>query len=189
MEITRTSSEEQLPEPPIGWADALGPDVENPPEARTHGRQLIEPESAGGKTHTVASCEMRIKGQFELWVQNNALRAIAAVEATGDLERADKMTAAYTGDFAAGHYSWDGKYVRNARFQSMPGIVHLLYLLMVRCDKSKTEEQVRDLMTRYPRQCGELIRWALGNSPSPAESGGNGKDPRKTAEPRILNPD
>ena len=175
MEITKTSLDrpsDSPSEPPIGWADALGPDLENPPEARTHGRQLIEPD---GTTHTVASCEQRIKGQFELWVQNNALRAISQVEAVGDLERADKLMSAYTGDWGAGHYVWDGRYVRRARFESLPGIVHLLYLLMVRCDPKKTEEQAYDLMHKYPRQCGELIRWALGNSQPPVTAGGSGK--------------
>ena len=138
MEITGESSEElsaSAPEPSIGWADALGQDVENPPTARTHGRQLIEPD---GTMHVVSSCENRIKGQFELWVQNNALRSIAQVEATGDLERTDKLMSAYTGDWGAGHYLWDGKYVRRARFESVPAISYLIYLLMVRCDPKKT---------------------------------------------------
>mgnify|MGYP001579592255 FL=1 len=123
------------PEPVIGWADALGADTENPPQARVHGRQLIEPD---GTTHIVSTCENRIKAQFELWVQNNSLRAIAQAEATGDLERAEKMMSAYTGDWGAGHYSWDGRYVRRARFESLPGICHLVYLLMVRCSPDKT---------------------------------------------------
>lgn len=163
MEITKESSE-----PPIGWADALGPDVENPPTARTHGRQLFEPD---GTTHTVASCEQRIKGQFELWVQNNALKSIAQVEETGDLDNADKLRSAYTGDSGAGHYTWDGKYVRRARFESLPGMRHLLYLLMHRCDPKITEDKVGELMMKHPKQCGELIRWALGNSPSPEKAG------------------
>mgnify|MGYP001608706481 CR=1 FL=1 len=174
MEIRRESSEEVVeaarvadpqPEPGIGWADALGEDVENPPTARVHGRQLIEPD---GTVHTLATCENRIKGQFELWVQNNALRAIAQVESTGDLERADKLMSAYVGDWGAGHYSWDGRYVRRARFESLPGINQLIYLLMVRCNLKETEEGVVELVRKYPRQCGELLRWALGNSPSPA---------------------
>ena len=171
MEITKVSSEPlavPADEPPIGWADALGPEAENPPVARTHGRELIEPD---GRSHVVASCENRIKAQFELWVQNNSLRAIAQVEGSGDLERADKMMSAYTGDWGAGHYMWDGKYVRRARFESLPGISHLLYLLMVRCDPKKTEEEVGELLRKYPQQCGQLIRWALGNSPSPAATG------------------
>lgn len=173
MEITKTSGEKLATgEPPIGWTEALGQDAENPPTARTHGRQLVEPD---GTTHTVATCENRIKAQFELWVQNNALKAIAQVESQGDPEMADKLTSAYTGDFAAGHYAWDGKYVRRARFESFPGIAHLLYLLMVRCDPGKTQEQVTALLNRHPRQCGELLRWALGNSQPPAgTAGGNG---------------
>lgn len=157
------------PEPAIGWAESLGEHVQNPPEVRTHGRQLFEPD---GTTHTVAPCENRIKGQFELWVQNNALKAIAQVEATGDVERADRLMSAYTGDWGAGHYSWDGKFVRRARFESLPGLTHLLYLLMVRCDSAKTEESVAELVRKYPRQCGELLRWALGNSQPPAPPAG-----------------
>ena len=166
MEVTKQGAGPA--EPAIGWAEALGQDAENPPEARTHGRQLIEPD---GTTHTVASCENRIKAQFELWVQNNALRAISQVEAAGDLERADKMMSAYTGDFGSGHYTWDGKYVRRARFESLPGIAHLLYLLMVRCDPKKTEAEAGRLLHNYPKQCGQLLRWALGNSPAPATAG------------------
>lgn len=165
MEVTKVSSEPT--EPAIGWADALGQDVENPPQARTHGRQLVEPD---GTTHTVATCENRIKAQFELWVQNNALRAVSQVEAS-DPDRADRMLSLYTGDHGAGHYAWDGKYVREARFKSLSGIAHLLYLLMVRCDPKKTEEGVSQLLHKYPKQCGELIRWALGNSPSPDGAG------------------
>ena len=169
MEITKASTDIFPAEPPIGWADALGPDAENPPQARTHGRQLIEPD---GTVHTVATCEQRIKAQFELWVQNNAVRSIAQVEAAGDFDRADRMMSVYTGDHGAGHYTWNGKYVRAARFQSMPGIAHLLYLLMVRCDPKKTEDQVTELLRKYPEQCGLLIRWALGNSPPPDTSSG-----------------
>ena len=168
MEITNTSSE-----PALGWADVLGQETENPPTARAHGRELIEPD---GTTHAVSSCENRIKGQFELWVQNNALRAIAQVESEGDLERAEKLMSAYTGDCGVGHYTWDGRYVRRARFESMPGIAYLLYLLMVRCDPKKTPDQVTELMRKYPRQCGELIRWALGNSPAPAADGAGSKN-------------
>lgn len=188
MEIKRMSSEAPATEPEqgtdseplepaIGWVEALGSDIENPPTARTHGRQLTEPD---GTTHTVAPCENRIKGQFELWVQNNALKAITQVENTGDTERAEKMMSAYTGDWGAGHYTWDGKYVRRARFESLPGVTHLLYLLMVRCDPTKTPEGVANLMRQYPRQCGELLRWALGNSPAPspatkAQTSGGGR--------------
>lgn len=175
MEITKESSGPA--ELPIGWAEALGPEAENPPTARTHGRQLIEPD---GTTHAVATCENRIKAQFELWVQNNALRAIAQVEASGDMDCADKMLANYTGEWGAGHYSWDGKYVRKARFESLPGLSHLLYLLMVRCDPKKTEEQVNKLVHEYPRQCGDLIKWALGNSPAPEGQAGANGESRKT---------
>lgn len=171
----RTADANPPDEPPIGWADALGQDVENPQEARTHGRHLTEPD---GTTHTVASCENRIKGQFELWVQNNALAAIAQVEALGDESRTEKMMSAYLGDWGAGHYKWDGKYVDKAR-QSVTGVMHLLYLLMVRCDPKKTEAQVKELMLKYPRQCGQLLRWALGNSQTPAEAG----DGTKTKNP------
>lgn len=174
-------------EPGIGWADALGEAIENPPTARTHGRQLIEPD---GKTHTVSPCENRIKGQFELWVQNNALMAIAQVEATGDLDRADKMMSSYTGDWGAGHYFWDGKYVRRARFESVPGITQLVFLLMVRCEPEKTREEVADLVRKYPQQCGQLLRWALGNSQPPAQAAGeaNGAtaQPRQRVRPQTL---
>ena len=168
MEIIKESSGPA--EPAVGWAEALGPDIENPPQARTHGRELIESD---GTTHAVATCENRIKAQFELWVQNNAMKAVAQVEAQGDLDRADKLMSAYTGDYGAGHYSWDGKYVRRARFESFPGMQQLLYLLMVRCDTTKTEEQVNGLMLKYPRQCGELLRWALGNVTPPVTAGGS----------------
>ena len=175
MEITKTSMEPV--EPAIGWADALGQEVENPPTARTNGRQLIEPD---GTTHTVSSCENRIKAQFELWVQNNALKAIAQVENGGDSERADKMMSAYLGDFGAGHYLWDGKYVRRARFESFSGFAQLLYLLMVRCNPEVTLEKATALLNKHSRQCGELIRWALGNSPAPEKAG----DRNGTADPK-----
>lgn len=171
MEITKTSSEPA--EPAVGWAQALGPEVENPPVARTHGNKLFEPD---GTEHVVATVENRIKGQFEMWVQNNALRAIAQVENTGDVERADRLMSAYTGDAGAGHYTWDGKYVRRAWRESEPGLRHLLYLLMVRCDPKKTEEQVTVLFRKYPEQCGRLIGWALGNSQSPAREAGGGQN-------------
>lgn len=169
MEIVKESSEPI--EPAIGWVEALGPDIENPPQARTHGRELIEPD---GTTHAVASCENRIKAQFELWVQNNALRSIAQVEdgENKDPELADKLRSAYIGDFGAGHYSWEGKYVRRARFESHTGFARLLYLLMVRCNPEITEEKVMDLLVKYTKQCGELVRWAMGNSQPPAKPTG-----------------
>lgn len=177
MEITKVSTappqrserDEPPAEPSIGWAEALGQDVENPPTARTHGHQLFEPD---GKTHTVATCENRIKGQFELWVRNNALRAIAQIEES-DPDTADQMRSIYLADCGAGHYTWDGKHVRHARFKSIPGMSYLIYLLMARCDPKKTEEQVASLLRKYPAQCGQLLGWALGNSPSPEGTGGS----------------
>lgn len=190
MELTRESSEEPQappdlgPEPAMGWADALGAEVSNPPEARTEGRKLFEPD---GTTYIVSPCENRIKGQFETWVQNNALKAIAQVEATGDPERADRMWSSYTGDCGSGQYTWDGKHVRNARFASLPGFRQLLYLLMKRCKPDITEDKVAELISKYPRQCGELMRWALGNSQAPAnETGANGTARPKTTTPATL---
>lgn len=188
MQLAKVSSEETEPtpvdpgpEPPLGWADVLGEHVTNPPEARTEGRKLFEPD---GTTHTVSPCEFRIKAQFELWVQNNALKAVAQVESMGDPERADRMMSAYTGDWGAGQYSWDGKHVRNARFSSLPGFRYLLYLLMVRCNKAITEEQVAELTLKYPRQCGELMKWALGNSQAPVNESNAGAS-NGTAEPKM----
>lgn len=169
MEITKVSTEPA--EPPIGWADALGQDAENPPAARTHGRQLFEPD---GTTHTVSTCENRIKAQFELWVQNNALRAVSRAEGSGDVDMADKLMSAYTGDSGAGYYTWDGRHVRRA-LTDIPGLSHLLYLLMVRCDPKKTEEDAMRLVKEYPAQVGQLIRWALGNSPTPAAKSTTGE--------------
>jgi urease accessory protein UreE len=47
---------------------------------------------------------------------------------------------------------------------------------MVRCNPDITEEKVNELMSKYPRQCGALVRWSLGNSHAPAEgkTGANG---------------
>lgn len=178
MDIKKTSAGFPDDEPPIGWAEALGQDTENPPTARTHGRQLHEPD---GTTHTVATCENRIKAQVELWVQNRALKVIAQAE--DDPEMADKLRSAYIGDYAAGHYTWEGKYVRRALFESHTGFVHLLYLLMKRAGSALTEEQVLDLMKKYPKQCGELVKWALGNSQPPAKPKAGGEKKQPTENP------
>ena len=141
----------------VGWTEALGGHVENPPTARS-GDSI----TALGKTWKVSSCETRIKAQFEQWVRKNARSSIADAIQSNDLQEADSMRKAYQGDFGAGHYSWDGKYVISAR-SDMPGLRYLLYLLMVRCDDKVTEEIAIAVMKENPIECGLAIGWALGN--------------------------
>jgi hypothetical protein len=161
-----------------GWTESMGSEATNPPHPRTSGETIF----ALGREWTVSSCENRIKAQFEQWVRRNAKKAIAEAEAEDGPEEADAQRSAYAAARGAGHYDWDGRYCRNAR-GDLPGIRHLLFLLLRRCHPDITEEQTAAIFREAPKDCGLALRWALGNSESPAESkAGDDGEKRLTKE-------
>jgi hypothetical protein len=145
-------------EPGLGYVEALGEAATNPSNPRTTGEELF----ALGQWWRVASCELRIRAQFEGWVRRGAKKAISDAEMEDGPEEAGAMRSAYQAALGAGHYSWDGRYCRSAR-GDLPGIRYLLYLLIRRCHPDVTESQVEAMFSENPRGCGMALRWALGN--------------------------
>ena len=165
-------------EPNVGWTEALGEEGTYPPQPRGTGESLF----VLGREWKLSSCESRIKAQFEQWVRSNAKRSLAALEREFSPEEANALRSTYIGDLSAGHYNWDGRHVRSAR-GDMPGLVHLTYLLLLRCHPKITEEQVRAMYLADPVACGMSLRWALGNSTA---AGKPKENPQTVAEEHEL---
>ena len=172
---------EVKPKPdPVGWTEALGGAASNPPTPRTSGEVLFALE----KEWTVSSFENRLKAQFEQWVRRNAKRAIAETEMDDGPEEADKFRTAYVAAVGAGNYTWDGRACRAAR-SDIAGIQQILFLALRRCQPDVTEAQVTAMFREAPRDCGLAVRWALGNSSTPAaQAGDNGNG--KATKPATL---
>src|SRR5262249_42835221 len=157
-----------VPEPNVGWKEALGEHAANPAAPARRGDWIVilrpcpdcngtgaHPATAdepcglchgGGKStevraeYQLPTCEQRIKAQFEMWLDRNAKLAIARAEATDGPEEAMRMRSAYVADCAAGLYTWDGRHGRNAR-GDLPGIRQLLFLLLRRAYPDVTGAQ------------------------------------------------
>lgn len=157
-------------EPTPGWTEALGEHAGNPPTPRTSGETI----SALGQDWTCSSCEQRIKAQFEQRIRARAFQAAVETEDLGGPEEGAKARSAYLADRAAGHYNWDGRYVRGA-LNDVPGVNYLLFLLLRRCHPDVTEAQAAAIFRDNPAGASLVIRWALGNSAAPYEAGPKAK--------------
>lgn len=170
----------------VGWTEALGEHGSFPTQPRTTGELLI----ALGREWTVSSDEARIKAAFEQWVRRNAKQAIRLAEEEDGPEEADSMRSVYAADIGSGHYTWDGRHIRNA-LKDVPGLRHFLFLCLVRCHPEMTEGMVASMFAESPKDCSLAIRWALGNLRSPArktESSTGASDARPTTERQEAPP-
>lgn len=151
----------------VGWSDALGEHATNPPQNRTSGTYSI---TALDETWPVSPIENRIKAQFETWVRNNAVNAIATMD--GNQELFKEFQSTYISDRAAGKYNWPmsdsvleaGIVIRNA-LRDVSGTRYMLFLLLNRaCPKERgmTEELAGRIYRDSPAQVSSAIRWALG---------------------------
>lgn len=179
-----TDVEEQEPtqEPKLGWSEALGEHASNPAIPKEMGVGTVVEED--GTTWKLSSCENRIKAQFEQWVRGNAEAAIAGLEDSNP-EMYREWMGAYLEARAAGSYNWEGTACRKA-LRDMPGVKHLIYLLIKRCHPKITEAKVSELMRKCGAQCTAAVRWAMGNSQSPAA---NGQPGMVKKEPPTLDQD
>lgn len=153
----------QVPSDAVGFTEALGEHASNPPNSSTVGDTLV----ILGTQWKVSADENRIKGQFEMWVRGNARLAISEADTQQLPEEASMMRAAYTADFGAGMYKWDGRHVRNAR-GDVPGMKQLLYLMLLRCHGPDTKQQiteqiVEDMFDENMPACLMAVMWSLGN--------------------------
>lgn len=212
MKEISESTTDEAPEGGPGWTEVLGGEATNPPTPRRSGDVILvmgpcescdgsgadeedpDGECAGCKgtgkgsevleEWTVSSCEHRVKAQMEQWVRRGAKVAIAEADTYDGIEEAAKLRSTYAGDFGAGHYNWDGKYVRSAR-NDFPGLIHLLFLLLKRCDPDVTKEDAERLFNNETRACGDAIRWAMGgNGSPPAKTGAKAEKKTKKAAGR-----
>ena len=179
------------PEPGVGWAEALGPAADNPPNPTSNGWVLYHrtKDRLTGQPVTeqyvVPALQNRHKAQFELWVRGEALKSVSEVT---DEEMRDSMMSVYQSDYANGHYKWDdnfdGKKVKAAR-KSVRGALQLLYLLMRTAKPGLTEERAFEVFAADTDAAVTAYRWAMGNWQAPTtERAGGGADGgvRLTAE-------
>lgn len=184
------------PEPAVGWAEALGAAVDNPPNPTANGWTLYHKDEKTGaeERYVVPVLQNRHKGQFELWVRGEALRAISEVSSES---MRDDMMSVYQSDFINGHYKWDdnfdGKKIRSAR-GSLKGALHLLYLLMRSAHPDLTEDKAFEIYTANSREtvsdpAGNKVspllaayRYAMGNWQAPATAGAKQEEVKLTAE-------
>lgn len=148
----------------VGFKEALGAEGGNPSTLRRNGYTIHW--TARDRQVLVSSCENGIKGQFEEWVQSNARLGIRRIRS--DVEAAGYRDA-YNAAFGAGSYTWTGKHCRAAR-GDQPGVTHLLYLLVRRCQEDFTEEDALALYEDETEQVYDAVGWALGNSRATADS-------------------
>lgn len=166
---------------PVGYSEALIGEVSNPETPRKSGHKL----HALGKEWTMSSCELRIKAQFEEKVRGDARKMISEIANTGDVEEASLMRSVYMADYGAGHYSWDGKYIRSAR-GDMPGMRYLTFLLLRRCHPEITLEIATKIVQENPLEVGMGIAWALGNSQAPSSNDGAKNGTKTMTNPTTL---
>lgn len=175
-------SDEQL-----GHSDVLGEHVDNPDKPRENTEGLFI--DAENNEYKVSPTEQRIKGQFELWVCKNAIRAIEEMDA----ECSNPLTAgrqheAYMKAKSAGSYNWGGSSVA-AALMDLPGNKYFFYLILRRCYPNMTEDEAYALYAENPTQAGRCIGWSLKNSPAPAKPGkkpkarANGVAPKAKPKP------
>lgn len=166
----------ELAEPEQGksYSATLGEHATNPEQPRQVGVPLVLPD----RTLTLATDEGRIKAQFEMQVKVWAQEAIRDAAQRGDSEEADLLRAAYITDVAAGAYTWDGKACRATR-KDWRGATYMLFLMLRRCHPKITLEEVDEVITDYPKECGVAMRLAEGNFPSSSAA-------RKRKEARLA---
>ncbi len=149
-----------------GLTEALGEHASNPSTPKDTGEIIF----SLGRDWKVSSLELRIKAQFEQHTRSLAMRTIKEIEDELGPEEGSSARSQYIADRAAGHYNWDGRFVRSA-LDDLPGIQYLLFLLLRRCQPEVTVELASKIAINNPTGCGMAIKWALGNSQTPSENG------------------
>lgn len=173
-------------EPQGGWAESLGAEAANPAQPKPTGEVVW----ALGREWRLSTMENRLKAQFEQWVRSRAVAAINDIEQEQGPEVAASFRSSYLSDRGAGHYNWDGRHCRSAR-TDVPGICHMLYLMLRRCHPDVTPEQADAIFRENSAGVALAFRWALGNptqptgQPAPAPAG----NPGATGQPAYPLPD
>ncbi len=167
-----------MSETKMGRKEVLGEHCGNPEQERKSGFPLeafgVYKEVDGKKItvkepehYTVSSCEGRIQGQFEDWVQGNAIELIDKHKGTF---LGEKLRKDFAKDYAAGKYFWPdnwniyiaGEHVRTA-MDDAPGSIQLLYLLLKRCHKDMTKEKAALIWRDNQEGVSIAMNWAMGN--------------------------
>lgn len=149
-------------EPQGGWAESLGAEAANPAQPKPTGEVVW----ALGREWRLSTMENRLKAQFEQWVRSRAVAAINDIEQEQGPEVAASFRSSYLSDRGAGHYNWDGRHCRSAR-TDVPGICHMLYLMLRRCHPDVTPEQAEAIFRENSAGVALAFRWALGNPSQP----------------------
>lgn len=179
---TFDDEEEEPRKDPVGWTEALGEHAANPPTPRTTGETIYAlpcPDCGGERCDacdhtglrrwTMAPVENRIKAQFEQDIRRAAKKAITVAEQDDGPEEGNRLRSIYLADVAAGCYTWDGRYCRNA-LSDFHGFKLLFLLCLRRCQPDVTEDEVREIILNHSDECKAALTWALGNSRAPRKA-------------------
>jgi hypothetical protein len=154
----------------LGVTEVLGEHATNPETVRTTGWPL----HGAGRDWTVSSMENRIKAQIEQLVRRKALELIRITD-QDDPSSADALREKFSDDFTAGLYNYpdsdglEGSHVRKFMF-SRSGVPYVMHLLLLRCHKDITREQVLAIAKECPKEFIQAYKWALGNLLAPQAS-------------------
>lgn len=182
-------SDEQSDESGGGWSAALGSEAGFPEQDRTGDiYQIIytDEDTKQEVSVPVSTDEGRIKAAYEDWVRGNALREINNVEQTMGVEAAEQFRESFIQNPRA--YTWEGRAVRKT-LNDVPGTVHLLYLLMLRCSQRVTVEQARWLLVNHSQKVRPALDWAVGKinaylKGGRIQAGANGSTAKRQQPPR-----
>ncbi len=117
-------------EPNVGYTEALGAASANPTDLGL-GRDTLYSTVDGQEWH-LSGLQQRFKAQFEQYIRRNARRSIDEVSRQDGPDAGNEMRSVFIADMAAGHYNWDGRYVRQAR-GDITGLCYLMVLLINGC--------------------------------------------------------
>lgn len=155
----------------VGWSDALGANIANPPVGSPVGEAI----PFEGAVYLASPVNQSIRGQFEQYVRRNALEAIAEVQGMVHPDEAKKWMSCYIEDRAAGAYSWgdknlndtgqNGSAIRKA-LGDIPGTQYLFFLVLKACHPDMTQEKALKIF----KGAGVLVQ-DLGNGASPQKGG------------------
>ncbi len=176
----------------MGRKEILGEHCDNPEQERKNGFLLKSLD----EDFTVSSCEGRIQGQFEDWVQKNVIQLIDKHKNT---QFGERLRRDFAKDYSAGKYFWpdnwsiynSGEHIRTA-LDDAPGTVELLYLMLKRCHKDMTREKAARIFRDNPDGVTLAMNWAMGNPNSSApnqEANGAVKGNEKEKEPEEKEPE
>ena len=131
------------------------------------GGEMIQ---ALGKTWTLAPVTFAIQAKFERWCRLRARQALVEDKDGLPADAYQENLSSLNREIAAGRYSWGvsmGEVIRDS-LNDLPGLLHLLGLLLQVNHDSITQDDVRAIFEGNPEGVGLALKATLGNRRTPA---------------------